>query len=76
MVSRMSTFNAFIKSSALSKISANCLRDSATAVFSTTFASATEAEEPSILNSNLLPVKAKGEVLFLSVVSFGNFGKT
>ena len=35
-----------------------------------------EADEPSILNSNLLPVKANGEVLFLSVVSFGNFGRT
>ena len=28
---------------------------------------AMESEEPTIRNSNLLPVKAKGEVLFLSV---------
>ncbi len=27
------------------------------------------AEEPTALNSNLLPVKAKGEVRFLSVLS-------
>ena len=33
-------------------------------------------EEPSIRNSNLLPVNANGEVLFLSVVSRGNFGRT
>ena len=38
------------------------------------FASATFACEPSILNSNLLPVNANGEVLFLSVASLGNMG--
>ena len=32
------------------------------------------SEEPTLLNSNLLPVNAKGEVLFLSVVSLGNLG--
>ena len=32
-------------------------------------------EEPTILNSNLLPVNAKGEVLFLSVASFGSGGR-
>ncbi len=32
-------------------------------------------DEPTILNSNLLPVNAKGDVLFLSVVSFGRIGK-
>ena len=31
-------------------------------------------EDPNILNSNLLPVKAKGEVLFLSVESFKIIG--
>ena len=33
-----------------------------------------EAEEPRERNSILFPVKAKGEVRFRSVVSFGNFG--
>ena len=49
----------------------SCLSSSATAVLSTVFASEIDAAEPSIRNSNLLPVKAKGEVRFLSVVSFG-----
>ena len=31
--------------------------------------------EPALLNSNLLPVNANGDVLFLSVVSFGKFGR-
>ena len=34
-----------------------------------------DAEEPGIRNSNLLPVKAKGEVRLRSVVSLGNFGQ-
>ncbi len=42
---------------------------SATTAFNTVFASAIESEEPTILNSNLLFVKANGEVLFLSVTS-------
>ena len=57
-------------------MSAYCRRDSATAVFRTTFASEMDAAEPSIRNSNLLPVKANGEVRLRSVVSFGNFGRT
>ena len=36
---------------------------------------AIESEEPSIRNSNLLPVKAKGEVLFLSVSSAKTLGR-
>ena len=32
------------------------------------------ADEPTALNSNLLPVNAKGEVLFLSVLSNNNSG--
>ena len=32
--------------------------------------------EPSIRNSNLLPVKARGEVRFRSVVSWGMAGST
>ena len=35
-----------------------------------------DAAELSIRNSNLLPVKAKGEVRLRSVVSFGNLGRT
>ena len=34
------------------------------------------AVEPNIRNSNLFPVNANGEVLFLSVVSFLNDGNT
>ena len=33
-----------------------------------------ESEEPTILNSNLLLVNAKGDVLFLSVASVSKFG--
>ena len=33
-----------------------------------------ESEEPTILNSNLLFVKAKGDVLFLSVASVSKSG--
>ena len=40
-----------------------------TAVLRTIFESAMFCDEPTILNSNLLPVNAKGEVLFLSVLS-------
>ena len=39
-------------------------------------AQAIELDEPSILNSNLLPVNANGDVLFLSVVSLLNLGRT
>ena len=33
-----------------------------------------DAELPHMRNSNLFPVKAKGEVRFLSVESFGRWG--
>jgi hypothetical protein len=36
---------------------------------------AMELEDPKDLNSNLFPVKAKGEVRFLSVVSLENLGR-
>ena len=49
---------------------------SATAVFKTIFAFATEPAEPGIRNSNLFPVNAKGDVRFLSVVSFVMWGRT
>ena len=39
-------------------------------VLMTVFGSAIDAMEPTIRNSNLFPVKAKGEVRFLSVASF------
>ena len=38
-------------------------------VFKTVIAADELAEDPTALNSNLLPVKANGEVLFLSVLS-------
>jgi len=47
---------------------------SATMVLSTKIGPAIEADEGTILNSNLFPVNAKGEVLFLSVASLGRTG--
>ena len=44
-------------------------RVSATAAFSMMLAQAMESDEPTMRNSNLLPVKAKGEVRLRSVVS-------
>ena len=38
-------------------------------VFKTVIGIAQFAEEPTALNSNLFPVNAKGDVLFLSVLS-------
>jgi hypothetical protein len=49
--------------------------DSATAVFIIMFAQAILLEAPTMRNSNLLPVKAKGEVRLRSVVSFGKVGQ-
>ena len=43
-------------------------------VFNTTFGCAMDALEPTIRNSNLFPVNANGEVLFLSVASFMKSG--
>ena len=43
-------------------------------MFSTTFACATESCEPTIRNSNLLPVKANGDVRLRSVASFMKSG--
>ena len=45
-------------------------------VLSIMFAVAIDAEEPSIRNSNLLPVNANGEVRLRSVVSRGSLGRT
>ena len=66
---------AALKSSAFSSSSANSVRELATIVFSTVFGPAMFKLEPALLNSNLLPVNANGDVLFLSVVSFGKFGR-
>ena len=68
---------AALKSSfgAFSSSSANWRRDSATMVFRKMLGQEMEEEEPSILNSNLLPVKAKGEVRLRSVVSLGISGR-
>ena len=44
-------------------------------VLSTTLGLAMDWEEPSIRNSNLLPVKARGEVRLRSVVSWGISGR-
>ena len=43
-------------------------------VFSTTLAEEMESEEPTIRNSNLLLVNAKGEVRFRSVASLSKSG--
>ena len=47
---------------------------SATIVFSTMFGLAIESLEPTIRNSNLLPVNANGDVLLRSVASFARSG--
>ena len=44
-------------------------------VLSTTLGLAMDWEEPNIRNSNLLPVKASGEVRLRSVVSCGSSGR-
>ncbi len=44
-------------------------------VFNTTLGEDTESEEPTIRNSNLLPVNANGEVRFLSVASLSRSGR-
>ena len=63
-----SRFSAFSNSSQTSFIA------SAVIVLRTTLAGAIESAEPTILNSNLLPVKANGDVLFLSVASLARSG--
>lgn len=55
-----------IRESTLALNNCNCF---AIIVFKTIIAEAQFADEPTALNSNLFPVKAKGEVLFLSVLS-------
>ena len=66
--SALPTTPDFSSSSAMRSI------DSATTVLSTVFGSAQETEEPGARNSNLLPVKANGDVRLRSVASFGSGG--
>ncbi len=61
--------------SACSRMSAASQKASATIAFSVVFGLAMESALPTIRNSNLLPVKAKGDVLFLSVASFWKSGR-
>ena len=72
----ISLLKSDLKSSLFSRISANWLSTSATIVLSTIIGPAMEKAEPSIRNSNLFPVKAKGDVRFRSVVSFCQCGRT
>ena len=67
---RFSLKSPFIASS-LSHIAST---DSATIVLSAIWLCAQFCEEPGARNSNLFPVKAKGEVRLRSVVSFGSAG--
>ena len=60
----------FSNSSAISIISC------AKIAFKIVFGPATDCEEPAARNSNLFPVNANGEVLFLSVLSFEKVGTT
>ena len=65
---------SFSRFSEFSSLSAAVANASATMVFKTMLGSATDAAEPSIRNSNLLPVNANGDVRFLSVESMGKIG--
>ena len=64
-----SSFFKFLASIKESTSFLNCFNCLATIVFKTVIGFAQFVQEPTALNSNLLPVKAKGEVLFLSVLS-------
>jgi hypothetical protein len=66
--------SAFL-SLAFSRREAISSRASAAMVFRATLGPAMDCAEPTILNSNLFPVKAKGEVLLRSVLSLGNKGR-
>ena len=74
-ISLIMSWTAMSKSSAFSRASAASLNASATMVFNTVLGLAMESEEPTIRNSNLLPVNANGEVLFLSVASLSRSGR-
>ena len=74
MYSLIRSCTASSKSSAFSRTSQASANASATIVFSTMFAFAIESREPTIRNSNLFPVNANGDVLFLSVASLERSG--
>ena len=74
MYSLIRSCTAISKSSAASKRSAASQKASATIAFNVVLGLPIESALPTLLNSNLLPVKAKGDVLFLSVASFTNSG--
>ncbi len=76
IVFKIKSCKSFLKSFDFSRRSANWLNSSATTVFKNTFAQAIDSLEPSIRNSNLLPVNANGEVRLRSVVSLLKSGKT
>ena len=63
-----------LKSFAFSSLVANSSNTSATIVLIITLVSEIEEAEPNILNSNLLPVKANGDVLLRSVLSLRKAG--
>ena len=64
--------SAFGRASSFVEISSKA---SATIVLRMMFGLAQDCDEPAARNSNLLPVKAKGLVLFLSVTSHGSGGR-
>ena len=65
----INSFTAVSKSSTPSNSAVIFFNWSATIVFRTIIGKAILCVEPTILNSNLLPVNANGDVLFLSVAS-------
>ena len=64
-----SSFLRFFSSISASTSILNSFNCFATIVFKTVIGIAEFADEPTALNSNLFPVKANAEVLFLSVLS-------
>ena len=75
IVSLIMSWRAIGKSSAASSLSAMSHNTSATIVLSTVLGSAIDCVEPTIRNSNLLPVNANGDVLLRSVASFWKCGR-
>ena len=65
----MTRLASAVKSVLPSSSSAASQKASATMVLSTVFAVAMQSDEPTMRNSNLLPVKANGEVRLRSVAS-------
>ena len=74
IVSLISSWIISFRLPAFSSLSAKYFSSSATTTLSTVLGVDIEALDPGIRNSNLLPVNANGEVLFLSVLSDGKDG--